>query len=317
VATTENSGRGPHLGLISLRDWSGADIAEAVRLGVGFFEGGSAGRPLEGRCVGIWFQMTSTRTRTAFTVATARLGGMPVAYGPHDLQTNTGETMADTAQVLGSMLDALVVRTPDRLDDLARFRSLAGLPVVNAMAAEEHPTQGLCDLATLTLHLGNLADRQILYVGEGNNSAVALVLAAARTPGLRVRLVTPPGYGVDADLVSTENARAVQHGGSITQDTLIEEVDAGVDAVYTTRWQTTGTTKADPDWRQVFEPYRVDDALMARMPSAIFLHDLPAHRGDEVTASVLDGPRSVAWSQARMKLFSAMAVLSMTAARSR
>lgn len=296
-------------GLTTLRGVSREDVAVLTELGVRNFLQGPSGRPLADRCLGVWFQMTSTRTRTAFTVATIRLGGTPVAYGPDDLQTATGETIEDTARVMGSMLDGLIVRSRGSSEELALFEAAAGIPVVNAMATDEHPTQGLCDLATLTLHLGPLDGRQVLYVGEGNNSASALVRGAALTPGLRLRLVVPAGYGLPDDLVAEANRRARAGGGEIVQDRDIDRVDPDTDAVYTTRWQTTGTSKADPQWRRGFEPYRVDGALMARVPRAIFMHDLPAHRGDEVTGEVLDGPRSVAWDQARMKLCSAMAVL--------
>lgn len=296
-------------GLVTLRDLTEEHVAALTEAGVRNFVEPTTSRALGGRCIGVWFQMTSTRTRTAFTVATIRLGGVPIAFGPDDLQTATGETWEDTARVLGSMLDGVVVRSRSGSADLAGLQSAAGVPVVNAMATDEHPTQGLCDLSTLRLHLGPLAGRQVLYVGEGNNSASALAYGAARTPGLRVRFVVPEGYGLPEEVVAEADARARSHGGEILQDHDIDSVDPGTDAIYTTRWQTTGTTKPDPDWRAKFEPYRVDAALMDRAPSAVFMHDLPAHRGDEVTGDVLDGPRSVAWDQARMKLCSAMAVL--------
>jgi len=296
-------------GLSSLVHRTREEVADLTARGVQYFREGPVGCPLAGRCVGIWFQMTSTRTRTAFTVATVRLGGTPITFGPNDLQIATGETEEDTARVMGSMLDGIVVRSTGSSSDLERLQSSAGVPVVNAMSSDEHPTQGLCDLATLALHLGPLNGRRVLYVGEGNNSASALARAAALTPGLHVRLVVPPSYGLDEAIVRDADLQARVAGGSISQDHDVAGLDGGYDAVYTTRWQTTGTSKADPGWRSQFEPYRVDAALMERMPGAIFLHDLPAHRGDEVTGEVLDGPRSVAWDQARMKLYSAMAVL--------
>ncbi len=296
-------------GLVSLRDLTADQVSALTEAGVSNFLEPTAAPVLQGRCIGVWFQMTSTRTRTAFTVATIRLGGVPIAFGPDDLQTATGETWEDTARVLGSMLDGVVVRSRGSSADLAVLQAAAGVPVVSAMATDEHPTQGLCDLATLRLHLGPLAGRQVLYVGEGNNSASALAHGAARTPGLRVRFVVPEGYGLPDDVVADADARARLHGGEVVQDHDIDSIDRDTDAIYTTRWQTTGTAKPDPDWRAQFEPYRVDAALMERAPAAVFMHDLPAHRGDEVTGEVLDGPRSVAWDQARMKLCSAVAVL--------
>jgi ornithine carbamoyltransferase/carbamoyltransferase len=302
-------------GLTSLRHCTADEVAQLTARAVQLFRNGPDAAPLLGLSIGIWFQMTSTRTRTAFTVAAHRLGGAPIAFGADEMQTATGETDEDTARVLGSMLDGLVVRSRGSSHDLERLQGHAGVPVVNAMASDEHPTQGLCDLATLVLHLGPLTGRRVLYVGEGNNSASALVRGAALVPGLHLRLVVPEGYGLDPDLVRTADSAALADGGSVTQDHDIDDLCGDVDAVYTTRWQTTGTQKSDPEWKHRFEPYRVDARLMARMPGAIFMHDLPAHRGDEVTGDVLDGPRSVAWDQARMKLYSAMAVLEVTFAR--
>ena len=296
-------------GLTSLAGHAVEEVAALTERAVELFRSGPSGRPLAGRCVGVWFQMTSTRTRTAFTVATARLGGTAITFGPDELQTATGETEEDTARVLGSMLDGVVIRSRGSSADLTRLQCLAGVPVVNAMASDEHPTQGLCDIATLRLRLGTLPGRSIVYVGEGNNSASALARAVALTPGLELRLVVPEGYGLDAGLVEETDRLSRANGGRVSQDHDMDALDPGTDAVYTTRWQTTGTSKADHDWRRAFEPYRVDAAVMARVPRAIFLHDLPAHRGDEVTSEVLDGSRSVAWDQARMKLYSAMAIL--------
>ncbi|WP_149830546.1 ornithine carbamoyltransferase [Streptomyces tailanensis] len=300
----------PEAGLLSLRDVDEKTLSELVRRSVDFHRDQRlATRPLEGRAVGILFTATSTRTRTAFTVAALRLGGTPVAYGPADLQLATGESLADTGRILGLMLDALVVRTAGPLAEMRQLARAAGRPVINAMATEEHPTQAVCDIATLVRHFGSLSGLSFLYVGEGNNTATALARGMARVPGLRVTFATPPGYGLPSALLAEAAAEAGRRG------TVIEEVhDMGrlpghVDAVYTTRWQTTGTSKVDPAWRERFRPFYVDETLMSRFPGAVFMHDLPAHRGDEVSGAVLDGEGSLAWRQAAMKLASAMAVL--------
>lgn len=261
--------------------------------------------------MGILFTKTSTRTRTAFTVGTAKLGGTAVAYGPDDLQLVTGESLADTGRVLGSMLDALVIRTAGPQAQLVELASVAGIPLINAMTAEEHPTQGLCDLATLAAH-GLLPGVRLLYVGEGNNTAVALAYGLALIDGAEVTFATPPGYGLPAGVLASARARAQRMGvtGAVLREMhTMEQLPSEIDVVYTTRWQTTGTSKADSNWRNVFNPFTVTADLMALWPDAWFMHDLPAHRGEEVAGEVLDGPRSLAWSQARMKLYSAMAVL--------
>ncbi|MEV6976017.1 ornithine carbamoyltransferase [Kitasatospora sp. NPDC093806] len=266
-------------------------------------------RPLAGKVVGVLFAKTSTRTRTAFTSGVVRLGGTPIAYGPNDLQTNTGETLLDTGRILGSMLDLLVARTAGPLDDLYTISRAGGIPVVNAMAAEEHPTQGICDLASIRMMRGSVDGARVLYLGEGNNTATALAEGLAHHTGCTAVFATPPGYGVPAGVLAAAAERGRALGTEITEVQDVAELPAETDFVYTTRWQTTGTVKNDDLWRETFRPFYVDDALMSRWPAAWFMHDLPANRGEEVSARTLDGPRSIAWSQARMKLASAMAVL--------
>ncbi|WP_052862859.1 ornithine carbamoyltransferase [Streptomyces niger] len=297
-------------GLFSLADLEPALIRKLAARSVELFRAPDAHeRPLAGHLVGVLFTKTSTRTRTAFTVGAVRLGAVPVAYGPGDLQLGTGESIADTGRILGAMLDALVARTAGPLEELRELSRRGRFPVVNAMAAQEHPSQGLCDLATLELALGSPEGVRLLYVGEGNNTAVALAHGLAAVPGAHITFATPPGYGVPEPDLAAARRRAERVGAAVAQVHDLTQAPDEVDVVYTTRWQTTGTSKPDPDWRQVFRPFHVDSALLDRWPRAVFLHDLPAHRGDEVAGEVLDGPRSLAWTQAAMKLSSAMAVL--------
>jgi len=265
--------------------------------------------PLSGKIVGILFAKTSTRTRTAFTVGTIRLGGFPIAYGPGDLQTNTGESIQDTGRILGRMLDAVVMRTAGPVDEMRELSRQEGLPVINAMAAEEHPTQGVCDLAAMLMEFGSLRGLSVLYMGEGNNTAAALAYALSRIPLCNVAFATPPGYGVNPAILDNAKKQAAEGGGSVTQVHAMDELPDSVDVVYTTRWQTTGTVKDDPDWREKFRDFYVDERLLQRWPTARLMHDLPAHRGEEVSRAALEGPRSIAWSQAEMKLASAMAIL--------
>ncbi|MEU5809085.1 ornithine carbamoyltransferase [Streptomyces sp. NPDC047718] len=295
--------------LISLADIADADLYRIVDRGRRFATGAWPAETLGGAVVGVYFRATSTRTRTAFSSAALRLGARLITYGPHDLQLNTGETVQDTGLVLGGMLDALVARTAGSTDEL---RALAGqdrMAVVNAMGAQEHPTQALTDLTAMAGHFGDLAGRRVLYMGEGNNTAAALALALPRYPGTELHLRTPQGYGVDPDVLVRAEQYAALHGSTVTERHDAADLPTGVDVVYTTRWQTTGTSKADPDWREGFVPFRVDDAVLQSSPDAVFMHDLPAHRGEEVTAAVLDGPRSIAFTQAEAKMHSAAAVL--------
>jgi ornithine carbamoyltransferase len=297
-------------GLLSLTDLTLPDLTGLVERSVTFFrDAGDHDSPLRGQVVGILFSKTSTRTRTAFSVGTVRLGGFPIAYGPGDLQTNTGESIQDTGRVLGCMLDALVARTAGPVAQLEELSTLGDLPVINAMSTEEHPTQGVCDLATMALEFGSLAGLSVLYVGEGNNTASALAYGLSAMPGCHVQFATPAGFGLGQDVLDRSAKRAAQNGGTVTEVHDLADAPAEVDLVYTSRWQTTGTAKSDPAWKETFRPFYVDETLMARWPGARFMHDLPAHRGEEVSNAVLEGPRSLAWTQARMKLTSAMAVL--------
>ncbi|MFP5265271.1 MAG: ornithine carbamoyltransferase [Blastocatellia bacterium] len=269
-------------------------------------------RPLKGRVVGIYFRGTSTRTRTAFTVGAMRLGAEVITYGPNDLQVVTGETIDDTTRVLSAFLDAMVIRTNQSIQEMRIMASQDHMSVINAMSDNEHPTQALADLTTLKEEFGRLDDLHVMYIGEGNNTATALALAVSVTPGMRLTLVTPEGYGLPEDLLKTASDSAKRNGSHVEELHGTGKLPKGVDAVYATRWQTMGVPKSDPNWLQIFEPYKVTQEMMAEVskPSGtIFLHDLPAVRGGDVTDQVLDGPQSRAFRQAWHKLTSAMAVL--------
>lgn len=295
--------------LLSIDDLCDAELDQIVRRGAEFADGRCDDeRPLRDRVVGVLFRETSTRTRTAFAVGAMRLGAQVVSYGAADLQENTGETVADTGRVLSRMLDVLVARTAGPEEELRAYAAQQRMAVVNAMSAAEHPTQALTDLTTLLRHFGRLAGLRVLYVGEGNNTASALALALSRYPGTELHLRTPRGYGVQPRYLERAAVHAARAGSTVEQRHTMDRLPE-VDVVYTTRWQTTGTTKPDPHWREVFAPYQVDSAVMRANPGAVFLHDLPAHRGEEVTAEVLDGPRSLAFDQAENKYHSARAVL--------
>ncbi|MGF1426915.1 ornithine carbamoyltransferase [Kitasatospora sp. LaBMicrA B282] len=296
--------------LISLDDLTDADLHSVVARGAAFADGrGGPARPLDGAVTGIYFRKTSTRTRTAFSAGALRLGGAIVGYGPDDLQLNTGETTQDTGQVFSRMLDVLVARTAGETAELRAWADQDRMSVVNAMSADEHPTQGLTDLTTLLRRFGRIEGLRVLYVGEGNNTAAALALGLMRFARVELELRTPPGFGLAEEIRATALAHAARTGATLVERHDMAELPQDVDAVYTSRWQTTGTSKGDPNWREAFAPFQVTAALWERSPKAAFLHDLPAHRGEEVTAEVLDGPASIAFDQAANKMYSAMAVL--------
>jgi ornithine carbamoyltransferase len=266
---------------------------------------------LRGRTVGVYFRKTSTRTRAGFMVGAGRLGATTVYFGPGDLQTNTGETLEDTARTLAGYLDVLVMRTNESVEEMRTFAAHPGMSVVNALSSDEHPTQALTDLATILEHFGRLEGITVLYCGEGNKTAAALALAMSRIPGMRLVLATPAGYGLDPAKLAAARALAAEHGATVEETHDIDSVEPGVDVVYTSRWQEMGVSKADPEWKTRFAPFRVTQELMDRVagPGTVFMHDLPAVRGEDVDDEVLDGPRSLAWVQAQHKMFSAMAVM--------
>lgn len=299
--------------VLSVAELGSQNLAELVNQSVAF----AAGRaeqtsPLAGKIVGIYFRGTSTRTRTSFTVGALRLGAQTVSYGPQDLQLVTGETIQDTTRVLSGFLDALVIRTNQTIEEMRELAQQNDMAVINAMSENEHPTQAIADLSTIKEAFGRLEGVHILYLGEGNNSAASLALAVSLTPGMRLTLLTPEGYGLPDDIIQTAAGFAAQNGSAVEHHHDINRLPEGVDVVYTTRWQTMGVQKPDPNWIEKFRPYSVTQELMARVskPSnTIFMHDLPAVRGQDVVNEVLDGPQSVAFRQAQHKLFSAMSVL--------
>ncbi len=273
---------------------------------------GERTRPLADKIVGIYFRRSSTRTRTGFTAGAMRLGAQIIAYGPNDLQIITGETLSDTGKVLSGFLDALVIRTNDSIAEMHALGGQNNMAVINAMSENEHPTQAIADLATIREAIGRLDDVHVMYIGEGNNTAVALALAISQIKGMSLTLVTPKGYGLPSSVLENSQEAAKLHGAFVHQLHDLCKLPRGVDVVYT-RWQTMGEPKPDLDWRDRFDPYRVTPEMMAEVskPSGtIFMHDLPAIRGSEVLDEVLDGPQSFAFRQAWHKMTSAMAILS-------
>jgi len=299
--------------LLSLTDLEPAALARLVDRSVEFATGRCNGhKPLAGKIVGIYFRGPSTRTRTSFTVGALKLGAQIIVYGPNDLQLVTGETIEDTARMLSCFLDALVIRTNGSIAEMRALTDRSGIAVINAMSENEHPTQAIADLATIKEKFGRLEGIHLLYLGEGNNTAAALALAVALTPGMKVTFVTPENYGMPESFLEQARQLARQRGSAVEYHHSMVRLPRNVDVVYTTRWQTMGVPHPNPNWRDEFWPYSVTPAVMAEVSNpngAIFLHDLPAVRGEDVQEEVLDGPQSLAWRQAQHKMFSAMAVL--------
>jgi ornithine carbamoyltransferase len=194
---------------------------------------------------------------------------------------------------------------------LQRFADLAGVPVINAMSDDEHPTQAIADISALLARFGTLDGAHLVYVGEGNSTAAALALATSRVRGMRATFVTPVGHGLSSKVIDQAGILGDQFGGQITTTNDLRAV-SGADAVYATRWITTGTTKADSNWRRAFEGFSVSSSTFERLakdPSTVFMHDLPAVRGEDCDAAVIDGPSSIVFDQVSQKLAAATAVL--------
>lgn len=296
--------------IISLKDLSPNEMLEIIDRGIEYSDNRvELGHQLKGKILGIYFKKTSTRTRTAFSTAALRLGAQIIAYGPNDLQINTGETMEDTLQVLSKMLDGLVLRTAESPYILRAFANQKRMSIVNGMTEDEHPTQALADLTTIKQHFGELSGLEIIYLGEGNNTTTALALAIAKIPNMKIRFFTPPNYNIDPILLQYAKEEGIRRNTIIEEFHDLKNLPKESDIVYTTRWQTTGTSKLDANWRDIFEPFAVTQELMNKFPNAVFMHDLPAHRGEEVEAGVIDGVKSIVFQQAENKAHSAKAVL--------
>ncbi len=265
-------------------------------------------RVLGGDSVVLHFAKPSTRTRVSFETAVARLGGAAVTTGPAELQLGRGETIEDTARVVSRYARAFVIRTFAD-DDVRRFAAASSIPVVNALTDGHHPCQALADLLTLRERFGHLRGLKLAYIGDGDNVAHSLLEACALA-GVDITVATPPRYECDPDVVDVATAIAERSGSAVTQthDPLLAA--AGADAVYTDVWVSMGAEHEQAARRAAFEPYQVHPGVLAEAsPHAVFMHCLPAHRGDEVTASVIDGPRSVVFDQAENRLHTAVAVL--------
>lgn len=258
-------------------------------------------RALEGGAVACWFAKPSTRTRVSFEAAINRLGGLPIMLRPDELQLGRGEPTADTARWLSSYCEAIVVRTFAQ-HDVRELADHASVPVINALTDDHHPCQALADCLTLRERFGPLKGLPVAYVGDGNNVAHSLIEAAALT-GIELRVATPAGCRPDPAIC----ARAGQALGLF--DRAVDAVQ-GAAAVYTDVWASTGAADGAAARRQALEDFRVTPALMAAARAdAIFLHRLPAQRGEEVDAAVIDGPQSAVFDQAANRLPTEQALL--------
>ena len=263
---------------------------------------------LEGRSVALIFEKPSTRTRVSFEVAVASLGGHPLALSSSDLQLGRGETIEDTGRVLSRYVDAIVLRTfgQERLEALA---GAADVPVVNALSDYEHPCQVLADLLTIVERFGEPRGRTLTYLGDGNNVAHSLLLGGAKL-GMHLRVATPTGFEPIPQLVERAGEIAAETGGSVEVTNDPKAACEGADVLYTDVWASMGQEEEHAERVLVLTPFRLDASAVALASDhVIVMHCLPAHRGEEITDDVIDGPHSVVWDQAENRLHTQKALL--------
>jgi ornithine carbamoyltransferase len=270
---------------------------------------GTAGAgALAGQSVAMIFEKPSTRTRISFEVAIAELGAHALPLSSAELQLGRGETIEDTGRVLSRYVHGVVVRTfaQERLERLAEA---ATIPVVNALSDLEHPCQALADLLTIREAKRKLKGVRLTYVGDGNNVAHSLLLAGALA-GMHVAVATPPGYEPIPQIAKRAAEIAETTGGSVDVTTDAVAAVTGTDALYTDVWASMGQEREADERRLIFAPYQLNSILFQRTAdNAIVLHCLPAHRGEEITDEVIDGPASVVWDQAENRLHTQKALL--------
>ncbi|MDZ7753087.1 MAG: ornithine carbamoyltransferase [Gammaproteobacteria bacterium] len=261
---------------------------------------GDVFEPLKNRTLGMIFEKSSTRTRVSFEVGMQQLGGGALFLSPRDTQLGRGEPVEDTARVLSRMVDVITVRTFEHAK-LELFARYSRVPVINALTDRFHPCQLLADMETYAEHRGDIRGRTVAWVGDGNNMCHSYI-NASRQLGFKLRIACPEGYMPDPDILQTNG------DAELVRDP--RDAVEGVDLVVTDVWASMGQEGEQVERAARFAPYQVNAGLMSRAhPEALFMHCLPAHRGEEVTVDVLEGPQSVVWDEAENRLHAQKALL--------
>jgi len=298
---------------LSLHDWTRAELEYVLEVARQFKLRKLAGmveQPLKGKTLGMYFSKASTRTRLSFEVGIQQLGGTGLFLSAADLQLRRGESIADTARVFSRYLDGIMIRTFAH-SDVVEMAQYADIPVINGLTDQEHPCQVMADLLTIQEKKGRLSGLKLAYVGDGNNMAHSLMDGGAKF-GMHVAVACPPGYEPAPAIVDRAVSVAAAHGGKV--EVLHDPVTAvrGADVVYTDVWASMGQEAESAERMARFQGYQVNAKLMALAhPSAIFMHCLPAHRGEEVTADVIDGPQSVVFDEAENRLHAQKAIMAL------
>ncbi|MHB1418816.1 MAG: ornithine carbamoyltransferase [Bacillota bacterium] len=299
--------------LLSLHDFQPGEISYILEYAHWLKEKQKKGelyRPLEGKTLGMIFLKHSTRTRVSFEVGMYQLGGYPLFLSGQDLQLGRGETIADTARVLSRYLNGIMIRTFSH-QDVEELALQADIPIINGLTDLLHPCQVLADLMTIQEKKGNLAGLKLAYVGDGNNMAHSLMIGGAKM-AMEVAVASPPGYKPQTEVVLRAQSDAAETGGRVTVTDDPAEAAAQADIIYTDVWTSMGQEAEREERLKVFKPYQINGKLLSQAkPDAIVLHCLPAHRGEEITDEVLEGPRSVVFDEAENRLHAQKAVLAL------
>ncbi len=297
--------------LLTISDLTSKDIEDILKLSASLKKMQKQGKthhPLKGKSLGMIFEKSSTRTRVSFEVGMYQLGGQALFLSGNDLQIGRGEPIADTARTLSRYLDGIMIRTfaQTTVEELAR---LASIPVINGLTDLHHPCQALADLFTIKEKRGKLKGLKFSYVGDGNNMAHSLIEACVKT-GMHVSLACPPGYEPDAGIMREATRLASQTGSEVRLSNDPEKAVKDADIVYTDVWASMGQESEHARRLHAFRGYQVDAKLMkAADPKALVMHCLPAHRGEEIAAEVIDGQNSAVFDQAENRLHTQKAIL--------
>ncbi|MGI6421596.1 MAG: ornithine carbamoyltransferase [Syntrophomonadaceae bacterium] len=299
---------------ISIYDFSPEEIRYILEVGREIKKLQKAGKQhhyLAGKTLGMIFQKASTRTRVAFEVGMYQLGGHALFLSPRDIQLGRGETIKDTALVLGRMLDGIMIRTFDH-DEVLELARWAEIPVINGLSDLLHPTQIIGDLMTIQEQKGELKGLKTAFIGDGNNVAHSLLYGGARV-GMDVVIACPPGFEPDSEILARAQAEGQKTGAKlwVVQDP--EEAVDGADVIYTDVWASMGQEEEAEEKEKQFLKYQVNSRLLSLAhPEAIVMHCLPAKRGKEITDEVMDGPQSVVFEEAENRLHAHKAIMAVT-----
>jgi ornithine carbamoyltransferase len=294
----------PHRDFLNIADFSPAETFALLDLAERMRTGKYDAKPLAGKALAMLFMKSSTRTRMSFEVGAIQLGATAHFLSPRDVQIGRGEPIADTARVLSRYVQGIMIRTFAH-QDVVELAEYASVPVINGLTDLSHPCQILADVLTVQQHQGDIRGKTVAWIGDGNNMANSWIEAAAHL-GFSLRVACPEGYDPDADFL----ADAAAKGADVRLLRDPREAVDGADVVTTDVWASMGQEEEQAKRAMAFALYQVDGDLMARARShAIFLHCLPAHRGEEVTADVIDGPQSVVWDEAENRLHIQKAIM--------